>query len=461
MSGTYNLGGEGEPIETFDQLTAALEKGCKPKSDWKLGTEHEKFGFRLADHGPLHYENAADPDGPSVRNMLEGLTRFGWEAIIEEGKPVALKREGASITLEPGGQFELSGAPLDNVHQTCAEVNKHLKEVKEVADEIGAGFLGLGFSPRWSLEETPMMPKARYGLMKAYMPKVGGLGHQMMFRSCTVQTNLDFSSEADMARKFRVSLALQPIVTAIFANSPFKDGGLNGYLSYRAHVWTDTDPHRTGTLPFVFEDGFGFERYVDWALDAPMYFVKREGRYLDATGQSFRDFLKGELPALPGEKPVTSDWEDHIGTLFPEVRLKTFLEQRGADGGPWSRLCALPAFWAGVLYDDAALAAAEAMTRDWTQEERDYLRADTARNGLKTQFRGGTVQDLARDALKIARDGLGARARLNGHGENEALFLDDLDEIVASGKAPAEILIERFLGEWNRSVEPVFTECAY
>ena len=393
--------------------------------------------------------------------MLEGLARFDWIPVEENGVTVALKREGASITLEPGGQFELSGAPLETVHQTCTEVNKHLREVKEVADEIGAGFLGLGFSPRWSLDETPMMPKDRYGLMKAYMPKVGGLGHQMMFRSATVQTNLDFADEADMAKKFRVSLALQPVATALFANSPFADGKLNGYLSYRAHVWTDVDGDRTGTLPFVFEDGFGFERYAEWALDAPMYFVKRKGVYLDATGQSFRDFLKGELPALPGERPVISDWEDHLGTLFPEVRLKTFLEQRGADGGPWSRLCALPALWVGLLYDDAALDAAWALVKDWTQEERDMLRVETARTGLKTEFRGGTIQHVARDMLAIARDGLKARARLNMHGENEALFLEDLDEIAASGKAPAELLIERFLTDWDRSVEPVFKECAY
>jgi glutamate--cysteine ligase len=457
MSGTYNQGGEGDPIERHEQLAEYMAAGCKPRETWRIGTEHEKFGFRLDDHGPLPYE----ADGPSVRKMLEGLTRFGWNSIEENGITVALKREGASITLEPGGQFELSGAPLENVHQTCTEVNKHLREVKEVADEIGAGFLGLGFSPRWSLDETPMMPKDRYGLMKAYMPKVGGLGHQMMFRSATVQTNLDFADEADMAKKFRVSLALQPVATALFANSPFADGKLNGYLSYRAHVWTDVDGDRTGTLPFVFEDGFGFERYAEWALDAPMYFVKRKGVYMDATGQSFRDFLKGELPALPGERPVISDWEDHLGTLFPEVRLKTFLEQRGADGGPWSRLCALPALWVGLLYDDAALDAAWALVKDWTQDERDTLRVETARTGLKTEFRGGTIQDVAKDMLAIARDGLKARERLNMHGENEALFLEDLDEIAASGKAPAEVLIERFLTEWDRSVEPVFKECAY
>ena len=457
MSGTYNQGGEGDPIEDLGQLAGHLATGCKPKDQFRIGTEHEKFGFALADHTPLPYE----ADGPSVGKMLTGLQRFDWQPIEEDGVVVALKRDGASITLEPGGQFELSGAPLDNVHETCAEVNKHLREVREVADEIGVGFLGLGFSPKWSLEETPMMPKARYGLMKAYMPKVGTLGHQMMFRSCTVQTNLDFENEADMVKKLRVSLALQPLATALFANSPFGDGGLNGYLSYRSHVWTDTDNNRTGMLPFAFEEGMGFERYVDWALDAPMYFVKREGRYLDATGLSFRDFLDGRLSLLPGEKPVMSDWEDHLSTLFPEVRLKTFLEMRGADSGPWNTLCALPAFWVGLLYDDTALDAAWDLVKDWTADEREGLRLAAARHGLRAGFRDGSLQDVAKQALEISRSGLNARRRLNGYGENEGHFLDDLDEIVASGETRAEVLIKRFKTDWNESIEPVFTESAY
>lgn len=457
MSGTYNQGGEGPRIENKAQLIDHIAAGEKPADQWRLGTEHEKFGFTQHGHRPLPYES----EGASVRKMLEGLTRFGWQPIEENDKPVALKREGGSITLEPGGQFELSGAPLDNVHETCREVNQHLREVREVADEIGAGFLGLGFSPKWSLDETPMMPKDRYQIMKAYMPKVGGLGHQMMFRSCTVQTNLDFSSEADMVKKLRVSLALQPVATALFANSPFKDGGLNGFLSYRAHVWTDTDPDRTGDLPFAFEDGFGYEQYVDWALDAPMYFVKRNGVFLDASGQDFRAFLKGELPALPGEIPTISDWEDHLSTLFPEVRLKTFIEQRGADGGPWNRLCALPAFWAGLLYDQSALDAAWDYVKDWTQDERAALRTGAAKHALKTPFRDRTLQDVAKDVLAIARSGLKARARLNAHGEHEALFLDDLDEIAKSGVSPAERLIERFNRDWGGSVEPVFVEAAY
>ncbi|WP_306015919.1 glutamate--cysteine ligase [Oceanicaulis sp. MMSF_3324] len=457
MSGTYNAGGEGAPIESKAQLIGHIAAGEKPSDQWRIGTEHEKFGFALKDHSPLPYE----ADGPSVRKLLEGLTRFGWQAIEENGKPVALKREGGSITLEPGGQFELSGAPLENLHETCREVNSHLREVREVADEVGAGFLGLGFSPKWSLQETPMMPKDRYNIMKAYMPKVGTLGHQMMFRSCTVQTNLDFASEADMVKKMRVSLALQPIATALFANSPFADGKPNGYLSYRAHVWTDTDNNRTGMLHFAFDEGFGYEQYVDWALDAPMYFVKRNAIFQDATGLSFRDFLKGELPLLPGELPVLSDWEDHLSTLFPEVRLKTFLEQRGADGGPWNRLCALPAFWVGLLYDQTALDAAWDLVKDWTAEERDAMRAGAAKTALKTPFRNTTLQDIAQQALAIARSGLKARQRLNAHGENEALFLDDLDEIAKTGVSPAERLLERYHGAWNESVEPIFEEAAY
>ncbi len=457
MSGTYNQGGEGPRIETKAQLIEHISAGEKPASQFKLGTEHEKFGFTTDGHNPLPYES----DGASVRKMLEGLTRFGWQPIEENGKPVALKRDGGSITLEPGGQFELSGAPLDNVHETCREVNSHLREVREVADEIGAGFLGLGFSPKWALEDTPMMPKDRYQIMKAYMPKVGTLGHQMMFSSCTVQTNLDFSTEVDMVKKLRVSLALQPVATALFANSPFKDGGLNGFMSYRAHVWTDTDNNRTGDLPFAFEEGFGYEQYVDWALGAPMYFVKRKGVFLDASGQDFRAFLKGELPALPGEIPTITDWEDHLSTLFPEVRLKTFIEQRGADGGPWNRLCALPAFWVGLLYDDTSLDAAWDYVKDWTADERANLRTGAAKHALKTPFRDRTLQHVAQDILAIARSGLKARGKLNAHGEHEALFLDDLDEIAKSGVCPAERLIERFNGPWGGSVEPVFEEAAY
>lgn len=444
------------PLESFDDLVAHFDKGPKPKADWKIGTEHEKAVFRRKGHGPVAY---GGPDG--IGALLKGLTRFGWEPETEGENIIALKRGAASITLEPGGQFELSGAPLEHLHQTCLEVGGHLREVREVADALGIAFLGLGFSPKTSLEDTPIMPKGRYQIMRAYMARVGRLGRQMMFRSCTVQTNLDFASEADMVKKLRVSLALQPIATALFANSPFAEGRPNGYLSYRAHVWSDTDPDRTGMLPFAFEDGFGFARYAQWALDTPMYFVKRDGRYVDVAGRSFRAFMKGELPELPGERPTLKDWEDHLTTLFPEVRLKTYLEMRGADAGPWSRLCALPALWVGLLYDDAALEAAWDLVKDWTAPEREALRRAVPTLGLQAPIRNTNVQRLAKDVLAIARQGLRARAMKNEAGDDESGFLTELDEVAATGLTAADRLLERYHGEWGGDIDKVFEACAY
>ncbi|MDQ7019742.1 MAG: glutamate--cysteine ligase [Robiginitomaculum sp.] len=445
------------PVEDKSALVEYLASGCKPPEDWRIGTEHEKFGFRLSDHGPLPY----DAKGPSILKMLEGLQRFGWAPMVEEGFMIGLSREGATITLEPGGQFELSGAPLKDIHETCSEVNAHLKEVKKVADEMGAGFLGVGFSPVTSLEDTPIMPKPRYKIMRDYMPKVGRLGRQMMFRSCTVQVNLDFASEADMVKKFRTSLALQPVATALFANSPFADGRPNGFLSYRSYIWGDTDPDRTGMLPFVFEQGFGFEHYVDYALDVPMYFVKRDGHYLDASGKSFRDFMAGKLDILPGEKPTLKDWEDHISTLFPEVRLKTFLEMRGADGGPWSRLCALSAFWTGIFYDDQALDEAWALVKDWNAYEREGLRRTAPTLGLNAPFRETTMQKIAQNVLEISHGGLKRRCRCNHYGENESLFLRGMEDIARSGITPAEELIACYHGEWEGDLDMIFTAGAY
>ncbi len=444
-------------IENKADLIGWLQAGCKPAEQWKIGTEHEKFGFRLSDHGPLPYSC----DGPSVRKMLDGLQRFGWQPVIEEDHLIGLLRDGASITLEPGGQFELSGAPLNNIHETCSEVNNHLLEVKQIADEIGAGFLGMGFSPVWSLADTPMMPKPRYKIMRDYMPKVGRLGQQMMFRSCTVQVNLDFSSEADMVKKLRVGLALQPVATALFANSPFADNRPNGFLSYRGYVWGDTDPDRTGMLPFAFEDGMGFERYVDYALDVPMYFVKRDGRYLNATGLSFQDFLDGKLDILPGEKPTLADWEDHLSTLFPEVRLKQFLEMRGADGGPWGKLCALSAFWTGIYYNQSSLDAAWDMVKDWSAPEREGLRRTAPTIGLRAPFRNTNLQELTKQALKLSHAGLSARARKNGHGENESLFLLEMEKIAEEGITPAERLLEQYHGEWGGDLDKIFKAAAY
>lgn len=445
------------PIEDFSELVAYIAAGEKPRDRWRIGTEHEKFAYRLGDQGRLDY------DGPQgIQTMLEGLQRFGWQPVSEAGNVIALTLDGASITLEPGGQFELSGAPLHTLHQTCAEVHNHLAQVKTVAKEMDVGFLGLGFDPKWRREDVPVMPKGRYRLMLDYMPGKGNLGQDMMLRSCTVQVNLDFGSEADMVRKFRISLALQPLATALFANSPFTEGTPNGFLSFRSQIWTDTDPDRTGMLPFVFDGDMGYEAYARHALDVPMYFVYRDGEYLDARGQSFRDFMAGRLPALPGEKPTMKDWEDHLTTLFPEVRLKTFLEMRGADGGPWASLCALPAMWVGLLYDQGAQDAAWDLVKHFSVEEMARMRAEVPRLGLATALdQGGTLLDLAGLVLEVAAAGLRARARPGAVTGDETEYLATLRETVAAGRTPAELLLERYNGAWNQSVDPIFTELAY
>jgi glutamate--cysteine ligase len=398
-----------------------------------------------------------------IRAILTALAvRFGWQPVLEEGLIIALTDETqASITLEPGGQLELSGAILDNIHQTCTEVYTHLKQVQAIAEPLDVAFLGMGFHPKWKRSEMEWMPKGRYRIMREYMDKVGTLGRDMMTRTCTIQVNLDFDSEADMVNKFRTSLALQPIATALFANSPFTDGRPNGYLSYRSRVWEDTDPDRTGMLPFVFDGDMGFEKYVDYMLDVPMYFVYRDGNYLDASGQSFRAFLDGRLPILPGEKPTLKDWEDHLTTAFPEVRLKRFLEMRGADGGPWRRICALPALWVGLLYHQDSLDAAWKIAADWTMEERLKLREDAPRLGLAAEIRGRSIHDIAREVIELARVGLNARARLNGAGDNETGFLAPLQQVIDTGLTPAERKLELYHGAWNESVDPVFFECAY
>jgi glutamate--cysteine ligase len=445
-------------VESRSELVEYLESGCKPESNWKLGTEHEKFGYTLDDLEPLPYEGER-----SIRAILTAMAeRYAWQPVTEAGLPIALIDDtGASITLEPGGQLELSGALLDSIHQTCTEVNTHLRQVRSVCEPLGIAFLGMGFQPRSRREDMKWMPKARYRIMREYMQKVGTLGLDMMARTCTVQVNLDFSSEADMVHKFRTALALQPIATSLFANSPFTDGKPNGYLSYRSRVWEDTDADRTGMLPFVFEDGMGFERYADYMLDVPMYFVYRDGEYIDASGQSFRDFLAGRLPALPGEKPTLKDWEDHLTTAFPEVRLKRYLEMRGADGGPWGRLCALPALWAGLLYHQPSLDAAWDIAQDWDLEERIRLRSDVPRLGLRAEVRGRSVQDIARALIDLANQGLTARARLSAAGDNETGFLAPLQEVADTGVTPAERKLALYHGAWNGSVDPAFTACAY
>ncbi|MXO87906.1 glutamate--cysteine ligase [Alteraurantiacibacter aestuarii] len=446
-------GGE-RPIESRDQLVQPMQDGEKPPAAWRIGTEHEKLVFKKADkHAPSYDE----PGG--IRDILMSMRQFGWEPVEENGKVIAMSGDDGTISLEPAGQLELSGQPLENLHQTCAETGRHLQQCKIVGEEHGVGFLGLGMWPDKTRAELPIMPKGRYDIMLRHMPRVGDLGLDMMLRTCTIQVNLDYASEACMAKKFRTSLALQPLATALFANSPFTEGKPNGFLSYRSHIWSDTDPHRTGMLPFVFEDGFGYERYVDYMLDVPMYFVFRDGKYIDASGQSFRDFLKGELPALPGELPMPSDWWDHLSTAFPEVRLKSFLEMRGADGGPWNRICALPAFWVGILYDQTALDASWDLVKDWTMEEREELRNAVPRMALDAPIPGGRkLRDLAGEVLAIADRGLVSRARLNDAGDSEAGFLEPLHEIVKSGKVPAQRLLDKFNGPWGGDISRVYEE---
>lgn len=445
------------PIESRDQLVAYVESGCKPPKDWRIGTEHEKFAFTLDDLKPLPYEGER-----GIRTLLEKLMRFGWEGVYEGDKVIALSRpEGGSISLEPAGQLELSGAAVETIHDTCDEVSAHLQQVKTVAREMGIGFLGLGYEPMARNEDMPWMPKGRYGIMKRHMPTVGSMGLEMMKSTCTVQVNLDFDSESTMVKMFRVALALQPVATALWANSPFRHGKPNGYLSFRSHIWEDVDPHRTGMLPFVFEDGFGFERWVDYILDVPMYFVYRDGTYHDVAGQSFRDFIAGRLPGLPGVTPMMSDWADHMSTAFPEVRLKTFLEMRGADGGPWNRLCALPAFWVGLLYDGAALDAAYDVIRDWTADERAAMRHAVPKAALKTPFRNHTLREIADEVLCLAHRGLKTRHRVDSIGMDETHFLKPLFQIAHSGLTPAEELLAAYHGRWDGTVEPVYSEYAY
>jgi glutamate--cysteine ligase len=444
-------------IESHEQLIAAMAKGEKPKDAWRIGTEHEKFVYCTGDHHAPSYD---EPGG--IRDMLMALTESGWEPVEEGGKVIALKGADGAVSLEPAGQLELSGAPLENLHQTCAETGRHLKQVKAIGAKTGKGFLGMGLWPDKTRTELPIMPKGRYAIMLNHMPRVGSMGLDMMLRTCTIQVNLDYSSEADMVKKFRVGLALQPLATALFANSPFLEGKPNGYLSYRSHIWSDTDPARTGMLPFVFEDGFGYERYADYMLNVPMYFVYRDGKYIDAAGLSFRDFLNGELSVLPGERPRASDWEDHMSTAFPEVRLKSFLEMRGADGGPWNRICALPAFWVGLLYDQGALDAAWDEVKHWSMEEREALRNAVPEMGLKAPIPGGkTLLDIAGRILDISSGGLAARNRLNASGDNETGFLDPLREIVASGKTPAEMLLDRYHGAWGGDLNRIYDEMSF
>ncbi|MGB0959210.1 MAG: glutamate--cysteine ligase [Halocynthiibacter sp.] len=449
----------GGPIERYEQLADYLAEGCKLKENWRIGTEHEKFGYCKDTLKPLPFEGER-----SILAVLEGLRdRYGWAPVTEAGHLIGLEKNGANVSLEPGGALELSGAPLETIHETCDEVNAHLKDVKAISEEIGVGFIGLGAAPIWNHEEMPLMPKGRYTLMDDYMQRVGTMGRAMMRRTCTVQVNLDFGSEGDMVQKMRVAIALQPVATALFANSPFFEGKVNGHKSWRSRVWRDLDAARTGMVPFVFDDGFGFEAWVEYVLDVPMYFVYRNGEYINALGQSFRDFLKGELPALPGEKPTLSDWADHLTTVFPEARVKQFIEMRGADGGPWRRLCALPAFWVGLTYDQSALDAAWDLVKDWDAETREALRVAASVDGLQAQVGDIKMMDLAREVVAISESGLKARGRVGAGGmvPDETHFLNALKESLETGKTPADELLDDYHGAWGGDLTRIYGDYSY
>ena len=447
------------PLTSRDELIAWFADGEKPAARFALGTEHEKIPFYTADRTPVPYEGER-----GIRALLENLGReTGWEPILDRDNIIGLAgpEGGGAISIEPGGQFERSGAPLPDVHATVAELDEHLAATRRAAEPLGIGFLDLGMSPKWTREATPFMPKSRYRIMRGYMPKVGRLGLDMMLRTATVQVNVDFSSEADMVRKLRVGLALQPVATALFANSPFTDGRPNGFLSRRSEIWRDTDGDRTGMFPQAFEDGFGYERYADWLLDVPMYFVKRGETYHDVSGASFRDLMEGRLAQLPGERATVSDWANHASTVFPEVRLKRFLEMRGADVGGPAMIAAQTALWAGLLYDEGALSAAWDLVRGWRASEREALRAAVPRLGLTASIGGRSLGAVAAEALAIARAGLQARARRDGSGRDEAIYLQPLEAIVAAGRSRAEELLGLYEGEWAKSVDPAFSECTF
>ena len=443
-------------IESRADLIEAMSRGCKLADQWRIGTEHEKHVFHTNPLRPVAYGGEQ-----GIRALLAGIEEeTGWHPFYDGENPIGLRNNevAGGISLEPGGQFELSGAPMEDLHGTAAELAEHLRVAKKVAGPLDIHFLGLGVTPLWAVEEIEAMPKSRYGIMTKYMDEVGTLGTSMMYRSATVQTNLDFSDEADMVRKLRVSLALQPVATALFANSPFANGRETGYLSFRSEIWRNTDDARTGMLPFVFEEGFGFEQYADHALDVPMYFVIRDKKYINVAGESFRDFLEGRLPQLPGEKPTIKDWEDHLSTLFPEVRLKQFLEMRGADMGDAAQVVALSAFWTGLLYDEISLESAWELVKDWTQDQRDQLRRDVPRLGLDTPFDRSSIFDVAAQAVGIAEAGLVRRNRRNGKGQDETIYLAPLEETIRTGKAPAQRWLDKFRGEWGQSVLPIFSE---
>lgn len=447
-------------IQSKEDLIKPFQNGEKKPSDFKIGTEHEKFVFHIDTLKPVPFSGES-----GIENLLLALKKYGWESILEDGNTIGLSRDkslgGGTITLEPAGQLELSGAPLTNIHETFNELDEHRSQISKEGSNLGLGFLGAGLTPDWSFDEMPIMPKSRYQIMKNYMPKKGNLGLDMMFRSTTIQVNLDYSSESDMIKKFKVSLALQPIATALFANSPFLDGNLTGYNSFRSHIWTDTDPDRTGMLPFVFDGEMSYEKYVDYALKVPMYFIYRDGNYLDVSGSSFEDFLNGDLDELPNEKPNIIDWENHLTTIFPEVRLKSFLEMRGADGGSFESVCALSSFWVGLLYDSESLDSSFNLIKDFNIKQLQELRIEVAKNGLHSIIGGIEIQEIAKKVLKLSREGLRNRNILNENGDSEEIFLDPLQKILSSGKSSSDDLIKKFSNNWNKNLVNMYKEYTF
>jgi glutamate--cysteine ligase len=447
-------------IQSKEDLIKPFQNGEKKPSDFKIGTEHEKFVFHIDTLKPVPFLGES-----GIENLLLALKKYGWESILEDGNTIGLSRDkslgGGTITLEPAGQLELSGAPLTNIHETFNELDEHRSQISKEGSNLGLGFLGAGLTPDWSFDEMPIMPKSRYQIMKNYMPKKGNLGLDMMFRSTTIQVNLDYSSESDMIKKFKVSLALQPIATALFANSPFLDGNLTGYNSFRSHIWTDTDPDRTGMLPFVFDGEMSYEKYVDYALKVPMYFIYRDGNYLDVSGSSFEDFLNGGLDELPNEKPNIIDWENHLTTIFPEVRLKSFLEMRGADGGSFESVCALSSFWVGLLYDSESLDSSFNLIKDFNIKQLQELRIEVAKNGLHSIIEGIEIQEIAKKVLKLSREGLRNRNILNENGDSEEIFLDPLQKILSSGKSSSDDLIKKFSNNWNKNLVNMYKEYTF
>lgn len=447
-------------IESKDQLIDFIKSGEKNPANFKIGTEHEKFVFNLSNNRPVKYDGEK-----GIKDLLTSLEEFGWKTIKEGNNIIALSRSGAlgggSITLEPAGQFELSGAMLETVHETIKEIIDHKSQISLVGKKLDLGFLSLGFAPNWKREEMPVMPKERYQVMKRYMPTKGNHGLDMMFRSCTSQVNLDYSSEEDMIKKFRISLLAQPIVTALFANSPFKDGKLNNYKSYRSEVWKDTDPDRTGILPFVFKDNMGYESYVNYALEVPMYFIYRDGNYIDLAGSSFKDFIEGKLDKVSNYSATIEDWELHLTTIFPEVRLKTYLEMRGADAGGIAQICSLSAFWTGLLYNNDSLNKAGELFNDIDVAELAKVRNLVPKEGLNCAVGKYNVYNLASELIELSLQGLKSRNKLDIEGNDETKYLNPIIRIMKDKENSADKLIRKYNSEWNKDIMKIYEECVF